>query len=234
MRIFILLLCIYALTSCSEKRHDLENLMFLNILVENSYDYFLLNTSHLEMDVLPHKQDVIRLRAYADSLLLIDNDVVTINNDYYKIYLDLAIMLLNKYSSIENKFLNQLSSNQNNSEAYQIKFIEYVVINSIINDFYLPIYDFNLYQILVVPNKKVLKKGEKYTAIIHLTSNNFHAPVGVVVGNDTISERDSTFLAPVFSIITDTKGSITHDAEALIHYRGGYNTIPFKINYFVE
>jgi hypothetical protein len=234
MRTFILLLCIYAFTSCNEKRHDLENLIFLNILVENSYDYFLMNTSHLDVDALPHKQDVIKFRAYADSLLLIDNNAVTINYDYYKIYLDHATKLLTKYSSIENKFLKQLSNKNNNSVAYQLKFIEYVVVNSIINDFYLPIYDFNLYQTLVVPNKNVLKIGEMYTATIHLTSNNFHAPLEVVVDGDTISERDNAFLAPVFSIITDAKGAITHDAQVLIHYRGGYNTLPFKIKYVVE
>jgi len=212
-----------------EKSHDQNDIKVLEKITKSTYEYFALATKYLNKSILPHKRDVIELRAMSDSLLsgnTTTNDVLNFQKYVFN--------LLDKYKHIDESEKPDII-NLTGSEKFKIKFLEYYALNNIIIEFHSFHYAFIDYLIVVVPEDERVKLGENFNAEIHLSVNNRYNPLKAVIGNDTISSGDGKFPDVIeVSLPADEKGEIAHEAKLLINHMGKTDIIPFSIKYYVE
>lgn len=226
-RIYLILLVLFI--SCDKnKNHQDENV--LDILVFKSYEYVNQSTAHLD-SLSPYRLDIVKLKQLADIAISKSNSQS--NNAAFEKFNNHVEYIMHEYNGNENIPISGLTSVIENSLHTKIRFLEYIAINSIIRDFHFYYFTFDIYRIIVVPDKPTVSVGETYNAKIYFASNDSNSPIKLIVENDTI-ESCTSWGTPIFSITPKNKGKFSHEAGLIVNDRGKEVSLYFRINYEVK
>lgn len=217
------------LISCNENKNKQDE-SILDALVSESYEYVSQSTAHLD-SLSPYKQDIVKLKQLANNAISQSKSHYGITA--YKEFINHVEHIMYEYNGNEYVPTFDISSLQKNSLCAEVKFLEYVAINSIIRDFHYYYFTFDIHRIIVVPDKPTARVGETYNAKIYFAANDSNSPFKLIVENDTI-ESCASWGTPIFSITQKNKGKYSHEAGLILNNRGKELTFPFRINYEVK
>ncbi|MFW5872926.1 MAG: hypothetical protein ACOCVN_02960 [bacterium] len=222
MKTILFFLLIFFLVSCEKNRPESKDDLF-EMLVQTSYDYYCKSTHGRDVNS-KYIKDLIDFRQFAEKAIN--------NKKYYNDFEFLAIELLEEYCNCELIKKNIAFEKYVGSYYHKIRFIEYIVVNTMLKWYHEPIFDMNYFDIIVSPKYPQIELNESFNSNIYLAFNNSYNRVAVVVNGDTL--RSGPGAAITYNYPTDQKGIFSTDAEIIITHRGEKETIPFVINYEVK
>lgn len=227
-KFFYFLLLVFFI-SCDKNKNNQDE-KILDPLVFKSYEYIAQSTAHLD-SLSPYRQDIVKLKHLADNAISKSNSQS--NNAAFEEFAEHVMIIMQEYNGNKNPPISSFTSVIENSLYTKIRFLEHISINSIIRDFHLYYFTFDIHSVIVVPDKPIVGVGETYNAKIYLAANDSNSPIKLIVENDTIPSCDSLG-TPVFSTKPKSKGTFSHEAGLIVNDRGEKLTIPFRINYEVK
>jgi hypothetical protein len=181
MKVFLILVLSLTIFSC--KRSGVEdNDDNLDALVNSSYDYYFKSTHNYHSTQNEFIISVIELKTLAEKAIG-DRD----NEKYFEDFERLAYDILAKYETaelIEEKYL--LRNSLKSSIKTKVRLLEYIVVNTMIRYYHLPIYDLNYFNIIISTKNPQLRLNESFSSNIYLAFNSSYNRLAIVVNGDTI------------------------------------------------
>lgn len=230
-KIIIFQVLMIILVSCGKRENVHVDILLLNQLLENSYNYFFLSTLG-RSDSASYKKDVIKLKALSDQAIHSLN-ARNFNIDIFNEFYQHATSILQKHEFDGGLDLSSvyISSEKRNLEV-RIKLLEYIAVNTAIKDFHSSFFLFDVSTIIVVPESQVVQNGEIYRANIYLAVDNSANPIKLIVDNDTIEKRSGGGMS--YEYHTEKVGMHSKEAGLQINHRGEKMVVPFFINFEVR
>lgn len=238
---FVFFLIVSVISSCKEQQSEIyfkNNYILLDSLCKKNYSTLINSGYDLDKTFGSSYKRLINIQNKATYLLKsIDENKISIDSiNYFNSYVYETILKYQNVSIPPSGFTKEDGEITENNAIlkYQIKQLEYLATNIIINRLLYDRYDFNEIQTLVVPEKSKIILGEEYQARLYIATGNFNKGYIAVIDGDTVETfHDGLVNVPLYKTKPTTIGEHVSDGYLLVNSYGKLVKYPFKVAYQV-